>query len=162
MKCINCSNKKPLKGQKRIVQYTECGLDDVILDGITVYTCPECGEEYFDYGNIIQLHSLIQDAIMKKAGLLTGPQIRFLRKVHGFSKEFFAGMVGVEERTVYRWESGKNITTQVDKTVRIAFAYADSDRYYDYHDYLLKGKKGVEYKSLRIKPNKSGFSLRYA
>lgn len=161
MKCVNCDYKKQLKGQKKAVKYDECGLNNIVLDGITVYTCPNCGEEYFDYGDINQLHSLIKDAIMKRPGKITGPEIRFLRKYFGYSKEYFAKLLEVDERTIYRWESDKNITPQISKSIKIALAYSETDRDYDYHDYLLNKKTGTEFRMLKFIPAKSGFTLEY-
>lgn len=161
MKCASCSNSKRLKAEKRVVKYDECGLTNIVLDGITVYTCPICGEEYFDYGNINQLHSLIKDAIMKRPGVITGPEIRFLRKYFGYSKEYFADILKVDERTIYRWESGRSITPQISRSIKFVFAYVECDRDYDYHDYLLNKKEGKEFSILKFIPIKSGFTLQY-
>ena len=150
MKCVNCDNKKTLKSKSVTKKYDECGLPNVVLVGVTKFSCPKCGEEYFHYGNVLQLNALIKDNLIQKRGLLTGPEIRFIRKQLGFSKEYFGHILGVEERTIYRWESGKNITKQVDRSIRIVASLQDSDRNYTLHEALLDDKKSKKYKHMRI------------
>lgn len=151
MKCVMCDNKKSLKKEVVTLRYNECGLNNVVLAGVIKHSCPECGEEYFNYGNIEQLHSLIKTALIVKKDLLTGSEIRFLRKQMGFSKEFFAHVLGVEIRTVFRWESNKNITKQVDRSIRMAASLKEPDRDYKFHEQLLDDTKSKKYKLMKIK-----------
>lgn len=162
MKCSFCDYEKDLKPEKKNVKYDECGLDNIIIVGATYYHCPNCGEGVWDYGNIIELHNIIKSVILQKASLMTGPEIKFLRKNSGLSKEYFAELLGVDERTIYRWEKGLNITKQVDHAIRMAIALTAPDRDYEFHDYVLQKKKGKDFDLLKILRSSKGFSLKFA
>lgn len=161
MKCQNCESSRELKKEKRDLKYTECGLSNIVLVNATVFKCSNCSEEYYDYGNINELHKLIAGALISQASILTGPEIRFLRKHTGYSKDYFAEVLGVQERTVYRWEKGENITPQVDKAIRMAIALTQPDRDYDYHDYMLKKKEAKKFSILKILFSPKGYKLHF-
>ena len=60
--------------------YTESGLDNVVLSGITVYVCPYCQAEVPVIPRIGQLHRVIADTLLHKPELLTGQELRFLER----------------------------------------------------------------------------------
>lgn len=119
MKCLQC--RAQLVFKKGRYHYRESGLDDVYLDGINMAACG-CGETYADVACMPKLHSIIAMNLVHKGSLLTGPEIRFLRKNMGMSAKRFASMLGVDNATVSRWESGsQKVGRPLDRLVRLIY-----------------------------------------
>ena len=160
MQCVSCTNSKQLKPRTIVHKYKECGLDNVILDGVKVYECPECGEKFLDFGNIEQLHKLIADMLLQKQGRLIGKEIRFLRKRIGLSGGHFAKLLGVTPETVSRYENDASEPSEMfDRLVRFAVHDKEPDRDYDLHDLLLN-EKVILFESMRLKKTPSGWKLK--
>jgi putative transcriptional regulator len=156
MKYCICPNKKPLKRQVITKKYEASGLDNVILIGVEYYHCPKCGEEFYGYHNIEQLHTVILNALVQKKSLLTGKEIRFIRKHLGYSGTVFAKLIKYEPETIYRIENGgQAVTEPFDRLVRFFAASKSPNRDYDLHDQLLKGEL-TDRENVRIKQNRSG------
>jgi len=120
MVCFMCGSK--LKKSKKDYRYIESGLDNVILKGIDVYECPSCGESYTGIKNIEGVHRTIALALVKKAGLLDGSEVRFLRKEMGLNAKKLAALLGVDPVSVSRWENQKaEIGITNDKLIRMLF-----------------------------------------
>jgi putative zinc finger/helix-turn-helix YgiT family protein len=80
------------------------GLEDVIIEGVQVRHCPDCGEEEVSYANIEQLHAQLAMQLAQKEASLTPREIRFLRTYLGLSGVDLARRMGVTKETVSRWE----------------------------------------------------------
>lgn len=140
MRCSYCENKKELKKSKTNYRYKEAGLDNIVLKGITVVRCDNCGEEYYNFGDIEQLHDKIAEILLTKAGLLTGKEIRFLRKHIGYSGAMFARLTGYTSETISRLENGQQkVTKSFDRMLRfvVISKLPKKDRCYDLHDIIL-------------------------
>ncbi len=105
MKCVNCGEAMMTEA-KEDYRYTESGLSNVILQGVTVRRCPRCNEVEVAIPAIVGLHRAIARLLASKAGALLGEEVRFLRKHLGLSGVDFAAELGVTPETVSRWESG--------------------------------------------------------
>lgn len=105
MKCSMCENKKTLSKSHITVKYKECGLENVTLVGVGCFKCDQCGEEYMHYGDLEKLHSVIANVLLRKSDLLTGKEIRFLRKHLGYSGAMFARLIGYSHETISRIET---------------------------------------------------------
>jgi putative zinc finger/helix-turn-helix YgiT family protein len=103
MKCPNC--RQQMETRRENHRYSECGLDNVFLDSIEIHSC-QCGERIVSIPKLAQLHEVIAFAVAKQAARLTGQQVRFLRKYLGWSGVQFAEVIGVDQTTVSRWETG--------------------------------------------------------
>ena len=112
MLCLNCENKKALKKQVTNYKYKESGLDNVVLVDITVMKCELCGEECYNFGDLEQLHNKIAELLLKKADLLIGKEIRFLRKNLGYSGAMFAHLLGYSHETLSRIENASQKVTE--------------------------------------------------
>jgi len=120
MKCPNCNSETVSIKNKH--HYTECGLDDVFLEGVNVYEC-SCGEEFVSIPAIPELHSLIGLILLKKKSLLNNKEIRFLRKNMGLTATKLSEIIGVDIATVSRWENkNQQIDKSHDRLIRLIYS----------------------------------------
>jgi DNA-binding transcriptional regulator YiaG len=86
-------------------QYTESGLDNVVLEKAPVYVCPDHGVQAVTLQNVQGIHEAIAAALLKLPRPLRGVEMRFLRKHRGWSQAELARRLRVTEVTVSRWET---------------------------------------------------------
>lgn len=116
-KCPVC--KAMMEGKIENYHYTECGLSSVSLRNILVFHC-ECGAIVPVIPQPANLHRRIVMDILKKSTLLSGEEIRFLRKMAGFTSVELAGFVGVHAVSVTRWEKGTSTIGKAnDRVLRL-------------------------------------------
>lgn len=140
--CSNCENRKPLKSKPVKRKYEACGLDYVTIDGVIESTCNNCGETYYNYGDLERVHRLIAEAVSQKDKLLDGKEVRFLRTYLGFSREMFIGMVGLTSEHLSRIENDKFATPKwLDMVLRVFVQKMPPDRNYKKQDEFLKKRK---------------------
>ena len=84
-------------------RYTECGLDNVFLEGVDVLQDDQ-GDEVYCIENILELHKMIAHAIISRHGGLSGPELRFLRTEMGLTQEELAKRLSCTRVTISRWE----------------------------------------------------------
>ena len=99
--------------------YTECGLDNVIIEGLEpvvdddddlVYTIP----------NIAGLHRVIAQGIVMHEKGISGKELRFLRSEMGLTQAELAKAVHREPLAVGRWERGEiEIDSNAEALVRL-------------------------------------------
>jgi len=99
-------------------------LRNVFLVGITVLTCPQCKGESPVIPKIAQLHEVIARSLLTKPALLSGEEIRFLRKHAGVAQKAFADLLGMTQEHLSRVETGKTevLGPAGDKLVRAVVA----------------------------------------
>ncbi len=78
----------------------------VSLDGVTVHTCTSCGEVFEELPPLESLLDAVAQLFIQAPRDLRGPEIRFLRKRLGWSRDDFAAQFCVDPTTVSKWESG--------------------------------------------------------
>lgn len=120
-RCYDCG--KTMSGKRENYSYQEVGLKSVVLLNIVVYHC-KCGAivPEIPYAGI--LHNCIAMSVLEKKALLSGEEIRFIRKAAGFSATELAHVLGMEKGTVSRWENEKqDIGKDADRLLRaVCFA----------------------------------------
>lgn len=120
-RCYDCG--KTMVGKRENYAYQEVGLKSVVLLNIVVYHC-KCGAivPEIPYAGI--LHHCIAMSVLEKKALLSGEEIRFIRKAAGFSATELAHVLGMEKETVSRWENEKQgIGKDADRLLRaVCFA----------------------------------------
>ena len=81
----NCSEHfRPRRAtRKKPYHFLDSGLPNVYLVGVKYWTCRECGAQAAEIPAPEQLMDFIAEIIIMKPGLLTGPEIKFLRKRAG-------------------------------------------------------------------------------
>lgn len=116
-RCPQCGRR--MRRAVQDYQYVESGLTNVHLRRVAVFTC-RCGEEVLDLPRVERLHSLIVQKLMSKPSVLSGSELRFIRKFIGVKAVDVARMLNVSQTTVSRWETGAEpIGKESDKLFRI-------------------------------------------
>ena len=133
MRCSVCERTE-LVEQVRNYHYRECGLDNVILAGITVRSCPECGALAPKIPRIEALHDRIAHALIMKEERLTPAEIVFLRKSLGWSGTLFADNIHSDRSQVSKWESGKVVMSKSNELLL--------------REMVARGKKIEDYKRI--------------
>lgn len=111
--------------------YTESGLDNVYLYNIPMVV-DAGGEKVVYIPKINLLHKTIAQGIINKKGLLTGKEIKFLRKEIGYMQSQFSELMGKEAQACGRWERGEHpIDKTIDTLIRIIIS-KELDLHLDY------------------------------
>lgn len=117
-KCYQCGSN--MQGRRENYRYTECGLSSVVLQNILVFHC-KCGSIVPEILGIDGLHIRLMRNLLAKSTLLSGEEIRFLRKMAGSTASKLAKTLGVAKETVSRWENDKStIGGESDRLLRFA------------------------------------------
>lgn len=148
--CVECGGVSTMKPENITHKYKESGLDNVILKNVVRLHCSKCGEETFNFGDIEQLHNLIATTLIKKKKLLTGKEVRFLRKYMGYNSQIFAKLLRRTPETISRMENASEVSDQFDRLIRFVVMTKSPDRKYDLHDQILRGK-GLALDSIKLK-----------
>lgn len=133
MKCPECSNKE-MDVQKETIRYEECGLPNVVLKGIEVKRCQQCGNTLVSIPALSGLHRAIALHLIQQPERLASSQIRFLRKHMGWSKADFARKLHVRLEQVSRWESDSKpvaMNKQSELLLRSLVAHGDKVEHYE-------------------------------
>lgn len=118
MTCVECGHA--MRTRREIVPFEKpIGLPGVRLDTF-VARCPECGSYEVIIPNIEGLHQAVARTVIARPSRLSGAEIRYLRKVLGWSGVDFADHMGTTAETVSRWETGATpIGPQADRLLRL-------------------------------------------
>lgn len=149
MECYECEYPDKFKGHRIVHKFKESGLDFITLIGVEEFKCPQCGAVYLEIPKIKQLQELIADMITKKEQMLSGAEIRFLRKQLGYSTIQFGKLISYDPKSLSRLENGhQKVTSTFDRLVRMAYVTGKRDLNYNLHDFLLG--HGVRYRRLEF------------
>lgn len=108
--CYECHGK--MHGSRQNYCYTESGLPSVVLMNILVFHCANCSAIVPEIPDAGWLHRKIAWDLMLKKTLLSGEEMKFIRKVAGYSATELASVMGTTKVTMSRWETG---TTKISK-----------------------------------------------
>jgi transcriptional regulator with XRE-family HTH domain len=99
--------------------YTESGLDNVIIEGVSFVT-DDAGDETITIPGIGELHRVIAHGIVMLPSKISGKELRFLRTEMGMTQAELAEMLRVSMLTVSRWEREENpITDSAEMLIRL-------------------------------------------
>jgi DNA-binding transcriptional regulator YiaG len=108
-----------MKGAIGNYHYTECGLNTVNLVSIMVYHC-KCGAIVPQIPAMGDLHRKIALSLIEKETLLSGQEIKFLRKLAGLRGVEMSQLLGTHKTSLSKWENGKfPISKKADGTIRL-------------------------------------------
>lgn len=103
---VNCSHcGKAMRKAIGNHHYLESGLNNVYLENIPMYECPDCRIAYPSIFRLGRLNDLIALSLVQKPALLNGREIRFLRKNLRMPSQIFARQLGVDKTTLSKWEN---------------------------------------------------------
>ncbi len=103
-------------------RYTECGLDNVILEGMLI-EADDSGEETYTIPNVNELHRMIAHAVITQKHGMSGRELRFIRTEMGITQEELAALLHATRVSVSRWEREENpMDSQTEFMVRILAA----------------------------------------
>lgn len=117
MKCTECGNAMTKSIGDHL--YTESGLDNVILHGITKYECERCGAKRVVIPAIAQLHRTIARELARKPARLLPAEVAFLRDHLELSNKEFADLMGVSPEHASRWTSSDQIGVPAERFLRM-------------------------------------------
>ena len=118
MNALNCpKGHGPMAQKKMKKQKTFRGVD--IEYCADAFICPECGLEAGTAQSAGDVQRAIADAYRKKAGLLTGQEIRSLRETKELTQQQLADVMNVGIASIKRWETGMIQTKSMDHALRI-------------------------------------------
>jgi putative zinc finger/helix-turn-helix YgiT family protein len=104
--------------------FLDSGLPNVYLVGVKYWTCKKCGAQAAEIPAPEQLMDLIAEIIVMKPGLLTGSEIKFLRKRAGKKAADFAQLIGRTPEHLSKLETGAlPITEPMDKLIRFSYGF---------------------------------------
>ena len=83
------------------------------------YVCPDCGLEAATVAQAGKTQRAISDAYRKKMDLLTGEEIRSLRKEKGLTQQDLADLMKVGVASIKRWETGLIQSKAMDHALRV-------------------------------------------
>jgi putative zinc finger/helix-turn-helix YgiT family protein len=122
IRCQKCGQLVARKTSNH--RYKESGLDNLYLKDITVFEC-SCGASSPSIFRVPHLHNLIAEALLKKPALLSGREIRFLRKTLYMPANAFARTIGVGKTTLSKWENGLQQQSEAfDRLIRTTYLIA--------------------------------------
>lgn len=125
--------------------YLVAGLKTFLV-GIQVHQCTICRTEVPAIPKIASLHTVIAKNLFFKPALLTGSELRFLRKNAGLASNEFAALVGITPAHISRVENGKteHLGKTADKFARMLSVLCIFDK--DAHQILKKLSRKITVK----------------
>jgi transcriptional regulator with XRE-family HTH domain len=105
--------------------FRESGLDNVILDGVPILRCPSCEAWMPEIPSLSGALDAIACHLLLSPHVLSGPEIRFLRKSVGLAAKDFAVEIGKTPHHLSRLENGRlKVTPETSYLVRAKCAGA--------------------------------------
>lgn len=119
-KCFDCGGT--MQGRRENYNYTESGLRSLVLMNVVVFHCAKCGAIVPEIPAVEKLHRAVALDLLTKNTLLSPEEIRFVRKVSGYTATQLAAVMGVNKVSVSRWEGGaRPIGKESDRLLRLLF-----------------------------------------
>jgi hypothetical protein len=104
--CKNCG--KRATPERHNYRYAQSGLSNLILQGIDVADCPNCGNSDVLIPRMAKIHRAIAQALTNSPVRLTGEQLRFLRKHLGLSGDQLGRYLHTDRTKISKRERGED------------------------------------------------------
>jgi putative zinc finger/helix-turn-helix YgiT family protein len=119
-RCTECG--QPQRQDRRTVDYPESGLTNVELFNVPVWVC-ENNHEEVEIPAVSQLHELLAHLIIRKPAILSGGEIKFLRRRVDIQAKEFAQRIGLTPVSLSRFENGqRKVSRRIDLLIRLSAA----------------------------------------
>jgi putative zinc finger/helix-turn-helix YgiT family protein len=86
---------------------------------VEAYVCSECGIEAGTVHSTAAVQQELAEAFRKKTGLLTGEEIKSLRKKKGLTQQELADRLKIGVASIKRWETGLIQSKSMDHALRL-------------------------------------------
>ena len=97
-------------------------MTNVQLVNVPVWVCPRKHEE-IEIPAVTELHELLAYLIIRKPAVLSGPEIKFLRRRIGIQAKDFAQRIGLTPVALSRFETGsRQVGRRTDLLIKLAAA----------------------------------------
>jgi DNA-binding transcriptional regulator YiaG len=121
--------KEYVSSQEAPYHYVNSGLSNVYLVGVKYRVCEKCDQQSADIPAVKHLMTALARAVVNKAVLLTGEEVRFLRKRLARRSVEFAKMLSMTAQRFSELEAGRDrIAPDRDKLVRMIYKILSGDR----------------------------------
>jgi DNA-binding transcriptional regulator YiaG len=157
LKQYTATNAKPY-------QFLDSGLHNVYLIGVNYWICGRCRAQAAEIPAPEQLMNVIGECVVMKPGMLTGEEIKFLRKRVGKRAADFAALINKTPEHFSKLETGAlPLQEPTDKLIRLTYGLLMRDselferisaKVEDWLNSIVPGKKSPE----RIRIKKAGKS----
>lgn len=105
--CAVCDSENVKKVRRKFeARYNQV---PVVVEGVEMYRCDSCGEEFFTPEQSRELSRQIKKRVREEWGLLSPERIVEIRKNLGLSQADLEELFGLGEKVVTRWENGRVI-----------------------------------------------------
>jgi putative zinc finger/helix-turn-helix YgiT family protein len=86
---------------------------------VEAYVCPECGLEAGTVNSTGVIQQELAEVFRKRTGLLTGEEIKSLRKKKGLTQQELADRLKIGVASIKRWETGLIQSKSMDHALRL-------------------------------------------
>ncbi len=130
MRCSKCGTA--LVPERTTIEkpyrFVESGLSNIYLAGVTLHQCAACREYDMEIPQLGSLMDVIAGVLLRKPGLLTGQELRYLRKQSGFQAQELAALLRINPAHLSRVENGKykNLGETGDTLARVLIREASA------------------------------------
>jgi DNA-binding transcriptional regulator YiaG len=128
----NCkAHKKEMRATlENPYHFLDSGLSNVYLVGIRYWLCDECNRQAAEIPALQGLMSAIATSVVMKPALLTGEEIRFLRKRIGKKASEFAELINKSPEHLSKLENDQvNLPEETDKLIRLTYGMLCGDQH---------------------------------
>ena len=109
--------------------FLDSGLPNVYLVGVKYWVCGKCGAQSAEIPAPEQLMNVIGGSVVMKPGILTGQEIKFLRKRAGKRAADFAGLINKTPEHFSKLETGAlPLQEPTDKLIRLTYGLLSRDK----------------------------------
>jgi putative zinc finger/helix-turn-helix YgiT family protein len=99
--------------------FTECGLRNVVLQGVEITRCAKCGNDDVVIPRLNDLMRTLAFAVVSQPYRLQGEDVRFLRKYLNMTQAQLAELLDIHKTNLSKWENNEDkIGEQSDRLIR--------------------------------------------
>ncbi len=143
MKAMTCPKGHGAMIRKKMRKSVDFKGIDVVVK-VESFVCPDCGMEAGTIESAGAIQRAVAEAYRSKTGLLTGEEIRTLRKQKGLTQKGLADFMNVGIASIKRWETGLIQSKAMDHTLRIHLeGHTPSNPYSGSRDFSIERVKLV-------------------
>ena len=116
VRCPDCDGAAKTVHHQHVFPYGQGETAANVEVELPVRVCGGCGFEFVDEEG----ERLKHEAVCRHLGVLSPQEVRDIRNRHGMTRAAFAGMTGLGEATLGRWETGAGIQSYAnDRYLRL-------------------------------------------